>query len=309
MEVGIVGLGKMGGSMARRLLRGGHLCVVRDRHPENVRPVVQEGGKEASTIAELVSLLKAPRVVWLMVSAGQPTESAIEELYGLLEPGDVVIDGGNSDYRHDARRAAFLSKKSIGYMDVGTSGGVWGLTRGYCLMIGGKQADFLHCEPLFSTLAPSNESQSGYLYCGPSGAGHFVKMVHNGIEYGMMQALAEGFELMKEAAFSDSEGRAQRLNLPQVAEVWRQGSVVSSWLLDLTARALQEDGELAGFEGKVGDSGEGRWTVETAIQMGVSLPVISASVFARFRSQKDHTFGEKLLSAMRYQFGGHQERK
>ncbi|HMO36672.1 MAG TPA: decarboxylating 6-phosphogluconate dehydrogenase [Gemmatales bacterium] len=316
MQLGMIGLGRMGGNMVRRLLRAGHTCVVYDASPETTRQLAEEGARAAASVADLVQQLTAPRAVWIMLPAGEITENCIAELHQLLQPGDMIIDGGNTNYHDDLRRAKNLASSGIHYVDVGTSGGVWGLERGYCLMIGGPAEAVVHLEPVFRSLAPgagtvsttagrdgSSTAEMGYIHAGPSGAGHFVKMVHNGIEYGMMQAFAEGFDLMH-AMQKDNQ---YHFNLAEIAEVWRRGSVVSSWLLDLIAKSLVERPALDGFTGQVNDSGEGRWTIETAIEQAVPGPVLSQAVFTRFRSRSGNTFGEKLLSAMRYQFGGHVE--
>ncbi|HQR42815.1 MAG TPA: decarboxylating 6-phosphogluconate dehydrogenase [Gemmatales bacterium] len=318
MQLGMIGLGRMGGNMVRRLLRAGHTCVVYDAQPEAIQQLASEGALPSSSIADLVQKLSSPKAVWVMLPAGEITENCINQLKGLLSKGDIIIDGGNTNFNDDRRRGKDLATVGIHYVDVGTSGGVWGLERGYCLMIGGVNEAFQHLEPIFRSLAPgamglspsagrtsSSTAEQGYLHCGPVGAGHFVKMVHNGIEYGLMQAYAEGFDLMKSMANNDQ----YHLNLGDVAEVWRRGSVVSSWLLDLIAKALAEKPSLDGFTGQVGDSGEGRWTIETAITQGVPVPTLADALFTRFRSRQDNTFGEKLLSAMRYQFGGHVEKK
>jgi 6-phosphogluconate dehydrogenase len=323
MKLAMLGLGRMGGNMARRLLRGGHQVVAWNRTPEPARALASEGAEPASTLAEVVSKLPAPRVCWLMVPAGEPTEQLVRELAQLLKPGDIVIDGGNSFYKDDVRRARELAKKGIRYVDAGTSGGVWGLERGYCLMIGGETDAVRRLDPIFRTLAPGRGSipetpgrlarqstaEEGYLHCGPPGAGHFVKMIHNGIEYGLMQAYAEGFDLLRGARTDDRpEGERYALDLADVAEVWRRGSVVGSWLLDLTAAALTESPELEEFRGFVQDSGEGRWTIEAALEEAVPVTVLAASLFARFRSRQERSFADRLLSAMRKQFGGHVER-
>jgi 6-phosphogluconate dehydrogenase len=319
MQLGMVGLGRMGANMVRRLMKAGHRCVVYDRDSARAQELGREGATPAESIDEFVSALESPRAVWVMVPAGPPTEEVLEALAGRMEPGDILIDGGNSYYKDDVRRARQMDAKGIPYVDVGTSGGVWGLERGYCLMIGGTRDAVAHLDPIFRALAPgrgtvartphgkgsTDTAEQGYLHCGPAGAGHFVKMVHNGIEYGVMQALAEGFDILHSAHI---EGFAGSLPLAQIAEVWRRGSVLESWLLDLTASALSEDPELRRYLGFVEDSGEGRWTVMTAVEQGVSANVIAASLFARFRSRWDHTFAEKMLSAMRYKFGGHVER-
>ena len=300
MELGMIGLGRMGGNMTQRLLRGGHRVVAYDPD-EGARRAAQNAGADgAASIAEVAGMLAAPRAVWVMVPAGDVTDATISELADALSAGDAIIDGGNSNYKQTIRRAAAVKARGIEMLDSGTSGGVWGLTEGYSLMVGGDAAAFARLEPIFQTLAPS--ADSGYGRVGPSGAGHFVKMVHNGIEYGMMQAFAEGFELME--AKRDLE-----LDLAQIAEIWRYGSVVRSWLLDLTAAALEESGDLAGIAAYVEDSGEGRWTVEESIELAVPIPVIAASLQARFRSRQSEPFGAKLLAAMRNQFGGHSVRR
>ena len=309
MELGMVGLGRMGGNMVRRLRRGGHVCVAHDRDPAKVSEIGEPG---ADSLEGLVSELKKPRTVWVMLPAGAITEECVQELGRLLEKGDAIVDGGNTYWKDDVRRAAALSEKGIDYLDVGTSGGVFGLERGYCLMIGGGKDAALRLEPVFRTLAPGRgdvapapgrdpgNAEEGFLHCGPAGAGHFVKMVHNGIEYGLMQAYAEGFDILKGSPKVEASPA-------DVAELWRRGSVVGSWLLDLAAAALAKSPSLAEFQGRVADSGEGRWTLLSAIEEGVAAPATAAALFARFRSQQDHTFGEKLLSAMRAQFGGHVE--
>ncbi len=323
MQLGMIGLGRMGANMARRLMRGGHQIVAFDRSPDAVKQLAGEGAKGATSLADLVANLAKPRAVWIMVPAGGPTESTVQELGERLEPGDVIIDGGNSFFKDDIRRSKALASKKIFYVDAGTSGGVYGLERGYCMMIGGDTDTVKRLDPIFKCLAPGKgtvertpgrdklggTSEDGYLHCGPTGSGHFVKMVHNGIEYGIMQALAEGFDIMK-GANNPTVAEEHRFNLPvaDIAEVWRRGSVLSSWLVDLTAKSLVEDPALAKFTGSVQDSGEGRWTVMAAIEEGVSADVIATSLFTRFRSRQDHSFAEKLLSAMRFQFGGHVER-
>jgi len=324
MQIGMVGLGRMGANMVRRLMKAGHECVVTDLNAQAIAELATEGATGASSLADLVAALTPPRAVWVMVPSGAPTEKTVTTLGGLLSTGDAIIDGGNSWFKDDVRRAAALRPQGIHYVDAGTSGGVWGVDRGYCLMVGGPREAVQRLEPIFRTLAPgesgvapspgregkASTAHLGYLHCGPSGAGHFVKMVHNGIEYGLMQAYAEGFDIMRHAA---DEGLPvdQRfdLDLADVAEVWRRGSVVASWLLDLTAIALAEDPRLEQYSGFVQDSGEGRWTVLAAIEEAVPAEVLSASLYARFRSRQEHTFGEKLLSAMRKQFGGHVEPK
>jgi 6-phosphogluconate dehydrogenase len=322
MQIGIVGLGRMGANMGRRLMRNKHDVVVYDLKKESVAALEKEGATGAKDFADLAKKLSKPRAVWLMVPAGAPTEETIEHLRPFLESGDAIIDGGNSFYKDDVRRSTALKNEGIHYLDVGTSGGVWGIDRGYCLMIGGDEETVKRLEPIFETLAPGqgaippsagreklkSTAEKGFLYCGPSGAGHFVKMIHNGIEYGLMQAYAEGFDIMRGAA-SESLQEAHRynLNVADIAELWRRGSVVGSWLLDLTAMALAEDTELSNFTGVVQDSGEGRWTVQAAIESAVSAEVLTAALFARFRSRREHTFAEKMLSAMRNKFGGHVE--
>ena len=322
MQLGMVGLGRMGGNMSRRLARAGHQIVAFDRNPATVDEFQKEGMKGATELKQFVDQLAKPRVAWLMVPSGEATESMVNSLASMFEPGDILIDGGNSYFKDDVRRAAMLREKGIHYVDVGTSGGVWGLDRGYCLMVGADKEVFAHLEPIFKTLAPgigdipsspgrSSEgrtAQEGYLHCGPNGAGHFVKMVHNGIEYGVMQAYGEGFDIMKNAISKDlPEAERYNLDLGEIAELWRRGSVVASWLLDLSAIALAEDPELAQFTGFVQDSGEGRWTIQAAIEESVPADVLTAALFVRFRSRQEHTFAEKMLSAMRKQFGGHVE--
>jgi 6-phosphogluconate dehydrogenase len=321
MEIGMVGLGRMGGNMARRLVRGGHRVVGWARTAETVRAAAGAGLIGAASLEDLVARLAPRRAVWLMMPAGEPTEEAVGRLGELLAPGDCVIDGGNSFFKDDVRRARSLASKGIRALDAGTSGGVFGLERGYCLMVGGDRDAYERLEPIFRTLAPGrgaagptpgrtrkSSAEEGYLHCGPHGAGHFVKMIHNGIEYGIMQAYAEGFDVLRGAAGAGVAADLRYdLDLPEIAELWRRGSVVSSWLLDLTAAALAGDPRLEGFTGAVDDSGEGRWTVQAAVEEAVPAPVLSASLFARFRSRQAATFGEKLLSAMRRQFGGHRE--
>ena len=313
MQLGLVGLGRMGGNMARRLTADGHEVVGWDRSPDAVTAVAAGGAAGATSLADLVGRLAPPRAVWVMVPAGAATDETVTALASLLDAGDVVIDGGNSHFKDDVRRAAALASKGLHYVDVGTSGGVWGAERGYCLMIGGPADVVQRLTPIFRTLAPgagttppteglaltATTAHEGFLHCGPAGAGHFVKMIHNGIEYGLMEAYAEGFDILSHSAYD--------FDLAQVAEVWRRGSVVGSWLLDLAARALAADPRLTQFVGHVGDSGEGRWTVETAIEEAVPADVLTTALFKRFRSRQDHTFAEKLLSALRAQFGGHVE--
>jgi len=324
MQLGVVGLGRMGGNIAQRLLGNGHSCVVYDKSAEAVASLARNGATGSASLADLTAKLSAPRAVWLMLPAGQVTEEAVSELGSALQSGDIVIDGGNSFYKDDVRRAKALKGKGIDYVDVGTSGGIWGLERGYCLMIGGDKRTIEHLDPIFAALAPGYGNiprtagrdgrdprpERGYIHCGPCGAGHFVKMVHNGIEYGLMQAYAEGFNILKGAA---RNGRPQDerydLDLADIAEVWRRGSVISSWLLDLTAIALAADPKLEGFSGLVEDSGEGRWTVMAAIEEAVPATVLSAALYERFRSREAHSFADRVLSAMRKGFGGHVEPK
>jgi 6-phosphogluconate dehydrogenase len=324
MELGVVGLGRMGAGISRRLMQDGHRCVVFDVNAEAVKALTADGAKGAASLEDLVKQMTPPRAVWVMLPAGKITDDTVAKLGELLSAGDVIIDGGNSYYRDDIRRARTLSAKGILYHDVGVSGGVWGLNRGFCMMIGGDRESKERLDPIFRTLAPGlgeiprterdagadPRAELGYIHVGPVGAGHFVKMVHNGIEYGLMQAYAEGFGILegkKSEALPENE--RYDLNVADIAEVWRRGSVITSWLLDLTAQALAKDGELAAFSGSVDDSGEGRWTLEAAIEEAVPADVIAASLFARFRSRATHTFGEKVLSAMRLGFGGHVERK
>jgi 6-phosphogluconate dehydrogenase len=323
MQIGMIGLGRMGGNMVRRLLKGGHECVVFDRSPEAVAALEQEGAAGASSLDEFVAKLNAPRTAWLMVPAGEPTEEMVRQLGERLSEGDVIVDGGNTYFKDDVRRAHQLAPRGIRYVDAGTSGGIWGLERGYCLMIGGETETVRRLDPIWKTLAPgrgevppspgregkASTAEDGYLHCGPVGSGHFVKMVHNGIEYGLMQAYAEGFDIFRAAGGAGvPEDQRYDLNLADIAELWRRGSVVASWLLDLTASALAESPNLDEFTGSVQDSGEGRWTVQTAVEQAVPANVLSAALFTRFRSRQDHTFGEKVLSAMRHKFGGHVER-
>jgi 6-phosphogluconate dehydrogenase len=335
MQLGMIGLGRMGANMVRRLLVGGHTCAVFDVSSKAVEELVREEAVGASSLADLLRKLSAPRAIWLMVPAAI-VDKTIAELLPLLEPGDMVIDGGNSYYVDDIRRAKELAAKQIHYVDVGTSGGVWGLERGYCMMIGGEAAVVKHLDPIFETLAPgrgeiertpgreklTSTSELGYLYCGPNGAGHFVKMVHNGIEYGIMAAYAEGLGVLRAANVGrhtdsiDAETTPLRepehyqydLNLADITEVWRRGSVIASWLLDLTAAALIKDPALAKFAGRVSDSGEGRWTIKAAIDEGVPVPVLTTSLYERFTSRGEADFQDKLLSAMRFEFGGHLEK-
>jgi 6-phosphogluconate dehydrogenase len=324
MQLGMIGLGRMGGNMARRIMQAGHQCVVYDLNPDNVKQLANQGATGAPSLDEFVERLTKPRAAWVMVPAGNPTEQTVNALAQRFEPDDTIIDGGNSYYKDDVRRAHALKERGIHYLDVGTSGGIWGVERGYCLMIGGAAEAVRRLEPILKVLAPGRgvipptpgrehldgTAEEGYLHCGPPpGAGHFVKMVHNGIEYGLMQAYAEGFDILRHA---DSEAlppdQRYEFNMADIAEVWRRGSVVSSWLLDLTAMALAENPSLSNYSGHVQDSGEGRWTIMSAIEEAVPADVLSTSLYARFRSRQEHTFAEKLLSAMRYKFGGHVER-
>ena len=322
MRLGMVGLGRMGANMTRRLVRGGHEVVVTDLSPDNVKQIAGEGAVASASLDDFVNKLGTPRVAWLMVPAGGPTEQTVQALGQRMKSGDIIIDGGNSYFKDDVRRSKQLSEKGIHYVDVGTSGGVWGLERGYCMMIGGPKEVVQQLDPIFKTLAPgrgnisrtpgrertTGTAEEGYIHCGPSGAGHFVKMVHNGIEYGLMQAYAEGFDIFRNASTEQlPEGYRYDLNLADIAEVWRRGSVVSSWLLDLTAMALAESPTLSEYTGFVQDSGEGRWTIQAAIEEAVPVDVLSAALFVRFRSRQQHTFAEKVLSAMRQKFGGHVE--
>jgi 6-phosphogluconate dehydrogenase len=335
MQLAMIGLGRMGANMVRRLIKGGHQCVVFDMSPKAVEDLAREKAVGASSLADLVGKLEKPRAVWLMVPAAV-VDKSIADLAPHLESGDILIDGGNSYYVDDVRRAKELAAKGINYVDVGTSGGVWGLERGYCMMIGGPEAAVRHLDPIFKTLAPGpgdipptpgrekigGTAELGYLHCGPSGAGHFVKMVHNGIEYGLMAAYAEGMNILRHANIGkhehavDAETTPLRdpelyqydLNLRDIAELWRRGSVVASWLLDLTASALAKDPALANFAGRVSDSGEGRWTIKAAIDEAVPAPVLSTALYQRFSSRGEADFGDKLLSAMRYEFGGHVEK-
>ncbi|GGH17678.1 6-phosphogluconate dehydrogenase [Alsobacter metallidurans] len=324
MQLGMVGLGRMGANIVRRLMRSGHECVVYDRNPEPGRQLAADGATAVADLAAMVASLQAPRHIWLMLPAGAITEATIAEFAALLSPGDVLIDGGNAFWKDDIRRAGELAHKGLAYLDVGTSGGVWGLERGYCLMIGGPEDVVKRMDPIFAALAPGAGDipptpgrdgrdprvEQGYLHAGPNGAGHFVKMIHNGIEYGMMQAIAEGFDILRHA---DSPQLAPELRLDldvaDIAEVWRRGSVITSWLLDLTSTALAADEDLTGYSGYVDDSGEGRWTVQAAVEEAVPAEVLTAALYTRFRSRQDHTFAEKVLSAMRKGFGGHVEPK
>ena len=322
MQIGVIGLGRMGGNIARRLMRHGHEAIIHDRDSRVVAALVRDGAIGVAGIDQLAHKLSRPRAVWMMLPAGEITEAEIARLAALLEPGDVILDGGNSFWKDDIRRAATLKGRNIHYLDVGTSGGVWGLERGYCMKIGGEREVVERLDPIFAALAPGPgnlprtpgrdgrdaRAERGYIHAGPSGAGHFVKMVHNGIEYGLMQAYAEGFDILKNAG-SEALPVAERfdLDVTDIAEVWRRGSVIASWLLDLSASALAQDPELAAYSGFVEDSGEGRWTIMAAIDEAVPADVLSAALYARFRSRQGHTFAEKVLSAMRKGFGGHVE--
>jgi 6-phosphogluconate dehydrogenase len=318
----------MGANMTRRLMRGGHTLVVSDRSPDVVKGMAGEGAVASSSLEDLVSKLTPPRAAWVMVPSGDPTETTVQALLSKMQSGDAIIDGGNSYFKDDIRRSKLCAAKGVHYIDVGTSGGVWGLERGYCMMIGGPQEAVQRLDPIFKTLAPgrgdiprtpgrekmkgkdAGTAEDGYIHCGPSGSGHFVKMVHNGIEYGMMQAYAEGFDIFKNATSKElPEDIRYDLNLPDIAEVWRRGSVVSSWLLDLTAMALLENPTLSEYSGFVQDSGEGRWTIQAALEEAVPAEVLTTALYTRFRSRQEHTFAEKMLSAMRQKFGGHVEPK
>ena len=295
MKIGMIGLGRMGMNMAKRLLQGGHEVVAYNRTPEKTEEIIKEGAAGSFTLAELVDKLTSPRAVWLMLPAGKPVDDHVEQLKELLAPNDIVIDGGNTYYKDDIRRAEFLAEKEIKFVDVGVSGGIWGLKVGYCLMAGGDRQVYDYLEPIFKALAP----QEGYLYCGPTGGGHFVKMVHNGIEYGMMQAYGEGFAILEGSPYAES------LNYAKVAHLWNQGSVIRSWLLELLEAAFGKDERLTKIRGYVEDSGEGRWTVQQALESGVSVPVIALSLFRRFRSRKEDAFEDRVLAALRREFGGH----
>ena len=323
MKIGLIGLGRMGGNIARRLMKNGHEVVGYDRNAKAVATLADDGATAADSLDDLIGKLDSPAIVWVMLPAGGPTEGTIGDLADKLKQGDVVIDGGNTFYKDDVRRAKDLREKGLHYVDVGTSGGVWGLERGFCMMIGGDEETVRMLDPIFDTLAPGlgeiprtkdrregedPRAEKGYIHAGPAGAGHFVKMVHNGIEYGLMQAYAEGFDILSSKS-SDKLAEDQRfdINLTDVAEVWRRGSVISSWLLDLSASALAKDQELSDFSGHVADSGEGQWTIDAAMEEAVPANVLTAALFARYRSRVEHTFGDKLLSAMRFGFGGHVE--
>ncbi|TDX31469.1 6-phosphogluconate dehydrogenase (decarboxylating) [Modicisalibacter xianhensis] len=322
MQLGIIGLGRMGGNIARRLMRDGHEVIAYDRSQETAVALTDDGATHATSLEAMVASLAPPRAVWVMLPAGAPTEDTIAALGELMEADDIIIDGGNTFYKDDIRRAKALREKGLLYADVGTSGGVWGLERGYCMMVGAEDETFERLEPLFKSLAPGygdlertrgrnapdDRAEQGYIHAGPVGAGHYVKMIHNGIEYGLMQAYAEGFDLMKTKSSPDlPEDERFDLNLADIAEVWRRGSVVSSWLLDLTAQALAGDARLDNYTGAVADSGEGRWTIDAAVEQGVPTPVLASALFARFRSRQENTYADRLLSAMRFGFGGHVE--
>jgi 6-phosphogluconate dehydrogenase len=325
MQLGMIGLGRMGGNIVRRLMRAGHSCVVFDANPKAVAELVAEGAVAANSLEDLVRKLdQRPRAAWVMLPAGAVTEQTVQTLSALMQAGDILIDGGNSYYKDDVRRGKALAEKGIRYMDVGTSGGVWGLERGFCLMVGGDTEAFAFLDPIFSALAPGKgdipatpdragrdpRAEQGYLHTGPTGSGHFVKMIHNGIEYGMMQAIAEGFDILRNRSQQSlPDGERFEFDMANIAEVWRRGSVITSWLLDLSAEALTRDGKLDGFSGHVEDSGEGRWTIEAAIEEAVPADVLSAALYVRFRSRQQNTFAEKMLSAMRLGFGGHVEKK
>ena len=299
MQVGMIGLGRMGMNMSRRLLGGKHQVVVYNRTYEKVEQMEKEGAIGSATLEEIVQKLSVPRVLWIMLPAGKPVDAILETLSRLLSSGDIVIDGGNSNFKDDLRRAEELNPLGIHYVDVGVSGGVWGLEVGYCMMVGGDESDFRYIEPVLKTLAP----EDGYLHCGSNGAGHFVKMVHNGIEYAIMEAYGEGFEMLKNSAYGE------RLNLGQVAHLWNQGSVIRSWLLELLESAFEKEPDLSSIKGYVEDSGEGRWTVQQAVEMGVSVPVIGLSLFKRFQSRQEDLFSDKVLAALRKEFGGHPVKK
>jgi 6-phosphogluconate dehydrogenase len=322
MQLGLVGLGRMGANMVRRLQKGGHTCAVFDLNADSVKKMAAEGFTGAASLEDLVQKLAKPRAVWIMVPAGKPTEATVQTLAAAMEAGDTIIDGGNSFYKDDIRRAAELKERGIHYMDAGTSGGVWGVERGYCLMVGGEPETFTRWEPIFKTLAPGlgtiertpgfakipSTAEQGYLRVGPPGAGHFVKMIHNGIEYGLMQAYGEGLDVLVHKNSTDlPENERFDLNVRDIVELWRRGSVVGSWLLDLTSMALVENPDLSNYKGSVEDSGEGRWTINAAIEEAVAVEVLASALFTRFRSRREHTFTEKVLSAMRFKFGGHIE--
>jgi 6-phosphogluconate dehydrogenase len=322
MQIGVIGLGRMGGNIVRRLMKAGHECVVFDTNAKPGQELAKDGATAVGSVEEMVKTLSKPRAVWSMLPAGKITEDTVNQLGELMEADDIVIDGGNSFYKDDIRRAKTLAQKGLHYVDCGTSGGIWGIDRGYCMMIGGTKAAVDRLDPIFHALAPGvgdiprtpgreaqdPRAEQGYIHAGPPGAGHFVKMVHNGIEYGLMQAYAEGFDILRNKNSEElPEHERFELNIPDIAEVWRRGSVVSSWLLDLGAIALAKDPQLSNFSGYVQDSGEGRWTIEAAIEEAVPADVLSTALYARFRSRQEHTFAERMLSAMRFGFGGHVE--
>lgn len=335
MQLGMVGLGRMGANIVRRLMNNGHTCVVFDTNPESIAELVKDGAIGADSLEDFVNKLEKPKAAWVMIPAAI-TDKVVSQLAELMGEGDIIIDGGNSYFRDDRRRAGELKPKGIHYIDCGTSGGVWGLERGYCLMIGGEKEPVQHLDPIFATIAPGEgdiektpgrpegvgTAHNGYLHCGPAGAGHFVKMVHNGIEYGIMAAYAEGLDILKNANCDTASKEVDAetapslhgdhdydLDLGEVSEVWRRGSVIASWLLDLTAISFVGDPDLEKFSGRVSDSGEGRWTIEAAIEEAVPAPVLTSALYERFRSRKDHAFADKVCSAMRFQFGGHLEKK
>jgi 6-phosphogluconate dehydrogenase len=322
MKLGVIGLGKMGGNISLRLMKHGHECVVFDHNEKAIDGIVGQGAARSEGLEDMIRQLPSPRVVWVMLPAGHITEETVQTLGGMMQKSDIIIDGGNTMYKDDIRRAKTLRERGIAYVDVGTSGGIWGLQRGYCMMIGGEPNAVKHIDPILSALAPGEgtidktphregrnpTAEQGYLHCGPAGAGHFVKMVHNGIEYAIMQAYAEGFDVLKNKNGHELvEDERFALDMGDIAELWRRGSVISSWLLDLTAQALATDEQLDKFSGDVSDSGEGRWTINAAVEEAVPVPVLAASLFTRFRSRQQHTYGEKMLSAMRFGFGGHVE--
>jgi 6-phosphogluconate dehydrogenase len=322
MKLGVIGLGRMGGNISLRLMKHGHECVVFDHSEKAIDSIVGQGAARSEGLEDMIRQLPSPRVVWVMLPAGHITEETVQALGGMMQKGDIIIDGGNTMYKDDIRRAKALRERGIAYVDVGTSGGIWGLQRGYCMMIGGEPNAVKHIDPILSALAPGEgtidktphregrnpTAEQGYLHCGPAGAGHFVKMVHNGIEYAIMQAYAEGFDVLKNKNGHELvEDERFALDMGDIAELWRRGSVISSWLLDLTAQALATDEQLDKFSGDVSDSGEGRWTINAAVEEAVPVPVLAASLFTRFRSRQQHTYGEKMLSAMRFGFGGHVE--
>jgi 6-phosphogluconate dehydrogenase len=322
MKLAMLGLGRMGGNMSRRMMEGGHQVVAFDRNEDTVAEFVGHGARGASSVAEIPAALDSPAIYWLMLPAGEITDSVMRDVAEVAKPGDIVVDGGNSFWKHDIARSKYLAERGIHFVDVGVSGGVWGLSRGYCMMIGGEPEQVEHLDPIFQTLAPGLgtiertrnnlphdhrwKAEHGYVHCGPAGSGHFVKMVHNGIEYGMMQAYAEGFDVLKARAKDELEIRYD-LNLADIAEVWRRGSVISSWLLDLISSALSVDQSLSKFSGRVADSGEGRWTIDAAMEEAVPIDVLAAALFARYRSRVDVSFADQMLSAMRFGFGGHVE--